>query len=70
MEEERTIKIDKLIEDLKYDIDKGYKSLQSGEVDDFNKPMVQFDVDCKANFVWWLEEEYERQHNGNKVCSV
>lgn len=70
MEEERTIKIDQLIEDLKYDIEQGYERLHNGEVDDFHRQMTQFDVDCKANFVWFLEEEYERQHNGNKVCSV
>ena len=70
MEEERTIKIDKLIEDLKYDIDLGYSRLHNNEIDDFERSSVQFDIDCKANFVWFLEEEYERQHNGNKVCSV
>ena len=59
--EERVIKIDQLIEDLKYDINKGYERLQNNEVDDFNRPMVQFDIDCKSNLIFLLEEEYKRQ---------
>ena len=68
--EERTIKIDKLIEDLKYDIDRGYEELHNHDLDEFRRITLQFDVDCKANFVWWLEEQYEKQHNRNKVCSI
>ena len=68
--EERTIKIDRLIEDLKYDVDRGYEELRRHDLDEFRRVTLQFDVDCKANFAWWLEEQYEKQHNGNKVCSI
>jgi len=59
--EERTIKIDKLIEDLKYDINRDYKELQEHDLEEFERTVLQFDVDCKNNFVWLLEEEYKKQ---------
>ena len=62
--EERTIKIDKLIEDLKYDVDHGYEGLRRHDLDEFRRVTLQFDVDCKNNFIWMLEDEYKKQHNG------
>ncbi len=59
--EERTIKIDKLIEDLKYDVDHGYEELRSHDLDEFRRVTLQFDVDCKNNFIWMLEDEYKKQ---------
>jgi len=59
--EERTIRIDKLIEDLKYDINRDYEELQEHDLEEFERTVLQFDADCKNNFVWLLEEEYKKQ---------
>jgi len=57
----RTIEIDKLIEDLKYDVMHDAEMLND-ETYPCDRNLVQFDKDCKQNFIYMLEDEWRKQN--------
>ena len=50
----RLIDADSLIDDLEHDVELDRRALDSTDTVGFERKNIQFDKDCKENFIWFL----------------